>query len=116
MRAVLRSFPPGGAGVPSGLRPQHLLDALSHADPAAGDALLAALRTWVAAAVDGVLPAEAVPYLCAARLIPLRKKDGGVRPIAVGETLRRVVAKWVMRGSEARALAEGLAPTQVAFC
>jgi len=38
---------------------------------------------------------RAAPYLCAARLIPLKKKDGGVRPIAVGDTLRRLKAKWL---------------------
>ncbi|KAA8494355.1 Retrotransposable element [Porphyridium purpureum] len=32
-----------------------------------------------------------------ARLIPLRKKDGGVRPIAVGEVLRRALGKLALR-------------------
>ena len=36
-------------------------------------------------------------YLCASSLIPLSKKDGGVRPIAVGETLRRIVGKCLLR-------------------
>ena len=34
--------------------------------------------------------------LCASTLVPLRKKDGGVRPIAVGDTLRRVVGKCLL--------------------
>ncbi len=35
--------------------------------------------------------------MCASSLIPLSKKDGGVRPIAVGETLRRNVGKCLLR-------------------
>ncbi|TIA94353.1 hypothetical protein E3P96_04148, partial [Wallemia ichthyophaga] len=35
--------------------------------------------------------------LCASRLIPLAKSDGGVRPIAVGEIFYRLVMKVVMR-------------------
>jgi len=35
MEAVVRSFPPGSAAGPSGLRPQHLLDCLNFVDSAA---------------------------------------------------------------------------------
>jgi hypothetical protein len=34
--------------------------------------------------------------LCASSLIPLQKKDGGLRPIAVGDTIRRVVGKCLL--------------------
>ena len=115
LREAIRSFPPGGAAGSSGLRPQHLLDALALADSASQRALLASLRSFLEASVRGHLPPESVPWLCAARLFPLRKKDGGVRPIAVGETLRRLVAKWLVRGKAGKSLAESLAPTQVAF-
>ena len=43
------------------------------------------------------LPAEVHPIFGGASLIALRKKDGGVRPIAVGLTLRRLVAKCHLR-------------------
>jgi len=94
MEAVLRSFPPGSAAWPSGLRPQHLLDCLNSADSAAKAGLLEALLTLVTAVSAGRLHLRAVPPLCAARLIPLRKKDGGVRPIAVGDTLH---GSWRVR-------------------
>jgi len=77
MEAVLRSFPPGSAACPSRLRPQHLLDCLNSADSAAKTGLLVALLTLVTTVSAGRLHPRAAPYLCAARLIPLKKKDGG---------------------------------------
>ena len=77
--------------------------------------MLAALTTLVHTAAHGALDPHATQHLCSAKLIPLRKKDGGVRPIAVGETLRRVIAKHVARSPAAKALADSLAPLQVAF-
>jgi len=79
MEAVVRSFPPGSAAGPSGLRPQHLLDCLNSADSTAKAGLQEALLTLVTATSSGRLHPRAAPHLCAARLIPLRKKDGGVR-------------------------------------
>jgi hypothetical protein len=45
-------------------------------------------------------------------LIPLNKKDGGIRPIAVGDTLRRVVGKVLLRTGPLRAQVAKLAPKQ----
>jgi len=115
MEAVVRSFPPGSAAGPSGLRPQHLLDCLNSADSASKAGLLEALLTLVMTVSSGRLHSRAAPYLCAARLIPLRKKGGGVRPIAVGDTLRRLVAKWLLATTQGRNAATALAPLQTAF-
>jgi len=73
MEAVVRSFPLGSAAGPSGLRPQHLLDCFDLADSAAKAGLLEALLTLVTTTSSGRLNSRAAPYLCAARLIPLRK-------------------------------------------
>ena len=115
MRSLLRSFPPGGSAGPSGLRPQHLLDCLRADVPGGGTQMLEGLLTLTNAAMAGGLEPAAVRILCGARLVPLRKPDGGVRPIAVGETLRRVVAKWCGQLPAARMLARSLEPLQVAF-
>ena len=45
---------------------------------------------------------EEVPYkniatLLCNRLVPLRKRDDGVRPVGIGETLRRIIGKTVAR-------------------
>ena len=42
-------------------------------------------------------------YIMSAPLTPLRKPDGGVRPIAVGETLRRMVSSIAMSRVKAHA-------------
>jgi len=74
-----------------------------------------ALVTLVTTTSSGSLHPRAAPYLCAVRLIPLRKKDGGVRPIAVGDDLRRLVAKWLLATTKGRNAATALAPLQTAF-
>ena len=43
--------------------------------------------------MTGLEPSEIAPVLSSANLLALKKKDVGVRPIAVGETLRRLPAK-----------------------
>ena len=40
----------------------------------------------------GEMPPELTPWITGAPLTPLKKPDGGVRPIAVGETLRRIIS------------------------
>ena len=42
---------------------------------------------------SGAVPVEVVPHLCGANLLALKKKNGGLRPIAIGEVLRRLVSK-----------------------
>ena len=45
----------------------------------------------------GKIPKEVASYFCGANLFGAKKKDGGIRPIAVGEILRRLVSKAAMR-------------------
>jgi len=115
MEAVVRSSPPGSAAGPSGLRPRHLLDCLNSAESAAKTALLEALLTLVTTVSASRLHPCAAPYLSAASPIPLRKKDGGVRPIAVGDTLRGLTAKWLLAKSHGRSATAALAPLQNAL-
>ena len=44
----------------------------------------------------GLIPEEMATGLCGANVTPLRKMDGGVRPIAVGEVLRRLACKTLL--------------------
>ena len=43
--------------------------------------------------LSGKAPSCLAPWLCGAPLTALRKKGGGVRPIAVGEVLRRLARR-----------------------
>jgi len=92
---------PRQCGRPSGLRTQHLLDCSTG---------LEAL-TLVTTVSAGRLQPRAAPYLCAARLIPLKKKDGGVHPIALGDTLRRLTAKWLLATPQGRSAPAALPPS-----
>ena len=79
------------------MRPQHLQDIIRK-DAGIAALLLEALDVFCITALRGTLPAEARPYLCRAKLIPLKKPGAKmeVRPLAVGETLRRLVGKTIM--------------------
>ena len=87
---MIKSFRRGTAPGPSALRPQHLQDGLRSSH---GDELLAHLTGLVNLCATGNAPQELRPFLAGASLIGLNKEDGGIRPIAIGEALRRLVAK-----------------------
>ena len=54
------------------------------------------------------------PIFYGAKLIALSKKDNGIRPIAIGETLRRLTAKIAI-ASVQKAVSARLSPTQLGF-
>ena len=87
---LLRSFPPGSSGGPSGLKAVHLVEAVNKNTNATP--LLEALAVFCEDFANGRLPAEARDWFCGARLIVIPKPQG-IRPIAIGETLRRLAAK-----------------------
>ena len=43
------------------------------------------------------IPHDHISTLLACRLVPLMKEDDGVRPVGVGETLRRIIGKCVTK-------------------
>lgn len=99
IKAAIRSFPKGSAGGISGLRPRHLLDSVCSTDGNANVNLLRLLCQFVNRLVSSnhAVPCQVMPILFGANLTALKKKCGGLRPIAVGETLRRLVAKCVSK-------------------
>ena len=102
MKAV-KSFPAGSAPGPSGLRPSHLVEALTCGAGDVEQKLLNVLTKFCNFFVSGEIPSESASVLLAASLFPFRKGEdepvsGGVRPIAVGDTLWRVIAKCVVGG------------------
>ena len=108
----VQSFPAGAAAGPSGFRPQHLQDAMSRSAGEAGQRLLATQAEFTDFLLSGQVPSWVRPVLAGANLISLRKPSGGIRPIAVGETFRRLAGKCIVRVHSDRA-ARFLAPISV---
>jgi hypothetical protein len=94
---ALASFPSVSGGGPDGLRPQHLKYLTSTKTGATGAELLEALTDFTNHQLAGLVPNEILPILYGATLIALNKKGGGIRPIAIGCTLRRLAAKLACR-------------------
>jgi len=92
---AIRSFPPGSAGGLDALRPQILKDLTAPSVGAAADELLEALTSFVSLVIEGKVPTSFCPIFYGASLTALRKKCGGIRPVAVGNTWRRLAAKIV---------------------
>ena len=109
---ALKSFSGGSAPGPSGCRANHLKEAVLCPSPDHSAFALRALTEIVKLLCAGDTPAEVVPYLCGASLLACQKKGGGLRPIAVGEVLRRLSSKCLSRAVQRDAF-RSLTPLQV---
>ncbi|XP_041976142.1 myrosinase 1-like [Aricia agestis] len=87
------SFPPGSAGGLDGITSQHLKDLTSGCCGDAGEKLLQEVTNLCNLMLRGEVASDIVDILYGANLCALRKRDGGIRPIAVGSTYRRLTAK-----------------------
>ena len=94
---ALRSFPNGSAPGPSNLRATHLKEAVSCPSPGKAAHATQALTRVVSLLCNGHAPSQIVPHLCGATLLPIQKKGGGLRPIAVGEIMRRLTSKCLSK-------------------
>jgi hypothetical protein len=75
------------------MRPQYLKDIISLSAGEAGQKALRALTKLCNFLLSGQLPSEICHLLYGASLCALNKKDGGIRPIAIGNCLRRLTSK-----------------------
>ena len=91
VRKAVLSFPTGSSGGPDGLRPQHLRDLIQCRESTAD--FLSALTAFVNMVLAGRCPPEAAGFSLEADTWHIRKKTGGIRPIAVEFTLRRLTSK-----------------------
>ena len=102
---ALKGFPSGTASGPSRTFPGHFLNAAECPTPVAAERALTAVTKLVNALAAGKIAPEVAPWLCSANLYALKKAKGGVRPIAVGEVLRRLTAKCLARAANSEAQA-----------
>lgn len=84
LRSAVNSFRSGSAGGLDGLTPQHLKDLTSASAGEAGESLLRELTALINLMLAGNVHDAVIDVLYGANLCALRKKDGGIRPIAVG--------------------------------
>jgi hypothetical protein len=106
---AIKSFKKGSGGGASGLRPQHIKDALT---PSTSDVVVSNIAAVVSILSQGGAPEAVQEWVCGASLAALPKSSGGLRPIAVGETWRRLTAK-ILASRATQDLREHLEPFQM---
>ena len=108
----IKSFKRGSAPGPSGLRAEHLKVTIKASSHSHTDRATTAITKFSNMLLAGHVPKEVAPYFCGAKLHGAIKKDGGLRPIAVGEILRRLAAKCAAKAVAPKA-ANLLSPLQL---
>jgi hypothetical protein len=93
VREAINSFPAGSSPGLDGMRPQYLKDIISLSAGEAGQKALRALTKLCNCLLSGQVLSEICHLLYGASLCALNKKDGGLRPIAIGNCLRRLTSK-----------------------
>ncbi|KAL5478144.1 hypothetical protein EMCRGX_G025033 [Ephydatia muelleri] len=88
--SILRYFPKASAAGPTGLRIQHLLDVAEVPVPTS---ICSLLRGVINLLASGQAPAAISQYMASGSLVALRKGTQDIRPITVGESLRRLTSK-----------------------
>ena len=81
------------AAGPDKIVPQIFKDLVSKSNGSAGLNFLKSLTKLINLIGDGKIPEPLRPSFFGAKLIALIKIDGGLRPIAIGNTLRRIASK-----------------------
>lgn len=112
--SALASFPSGSAGGIDSLTPQHLKDLTGASCGETGDALLKELTLLVNVMLGGKVNSNIIDILYGANMCALLKKDGGIRPIAVGTVYRRLAAKIGCQ-SVRESLCKEFQPVQLGF-
>ena len=91
--SALEGFPKGSSPGFSQLRAQHLLDAIKGTNVPDAQICLENLTRLMSLLLSGKLDRNISPWLSGAPITALYKKSGGVRPIAVGDVLRRLASR-----------------------
>ena len=100
--SALCSFSRGASPGGSKLRAQHLVDAMTGTTIPAAAECQAELTRFVNMLLSGRADRHLAPWLVGAPLTGLLKPGGGLRPIAVGEVLRRLVSRLACTSARSR--------------
>ena len=92
VKSVIKSFPAGSTGGPDGVPSQHFLYITNNVET--GLAHLTSLTNFVYMFLLEECHREVIPIFFGGSLIALEKKSDGIRPIAIGYTLRSIAAKY----------------------
>lgn len=107
-------FPNGSSSGIDGILPEHLKELTSPATGEAGLRLLRAITDFTNISLTGKMEDRYSKVFYGASLCALDKKEGGIRPIAVGNTFRRLTAKLAC-GSIRSEIGSKFQPRQVGF-
>lgn len=110
----VKSFPNGSGSGIDGLLPQHLKDLTLPSTGESGLRLLRAITGLSNYMLSGRVRSKFIEIMYGASLCALTKKQGGIRPIAVGNTLRRITSK-LASASVRSLMSRKFAPRQVGF-
>ena len=112
LEQALKGLQTAGAPGPDGLRPCHIKQFCGLSAGDAGNATFRFLSEFINLCLSGNIPSSVRPLFFGASLCALRKKDGGLRPIAFGLVLGRIVSRLCCVTVRERISAD-LAPYQV---
>src|SRR3984885_14175604 len=93
----MNSFPKSTAAGPSGLRIDHIKEALlldRNSD------FSKIFKNFINYLISGSVPSQIKHYIGGSRLIALEKPNKDVRPIAIGESFRRISSKVICRACQ----------------
>ena len=93
------------------MRAEHVKAVISDRNAGTAAEALDLITKFVNVSIAVYLPPELQEFICGGRLIPLNKKDQGIRPVVVGEFFRSLVSKLALKEVEGQLLA--LQPAQI---
>ena len=93
LRTAIEGMQTGGAPGPDGLRPVHVKQMTGPKAADARETVMAERSKFIKLCLSGLVPPNIRHLFFGANLLAFKKKDGGLRPIAVGLILRRLTSR-----------------------